>query len=86
MLQVRVTAGLRVSELVGRRLDEISFASPYLHLHGRGKGRKHRRLPLWRPVAASVRAWRAVRGETWGPERFLHARGKEMTRAGFEYL
>ena len=86
MLHVRGTAGLRVSELVGLRLDDLSFASQDLHLHGRGKGRKNRLLTLWRPVAESVRAWLAVRGEAGGPERFLHARGKEMTRAGLAYL
>jgi integrase/recombinase XerD len=86
MLHVSITAGLRVSELVGLRLDDISFESRYLTLHVRGKGRKNRLLTLWRPVAASVRAWLAVRGEARVPELFLHARGKEMTRAGFEYL
>ena len=86
MLHVSVTAGLRVSELVGLRLDEVAFESRYLNLHVRGKGRKNRLLTLWKAVAASVRAWLAVRGEAIVPELFLNARGKEMTRAGFEYL
>jgi integrase/recombinase XerD len=86
MLHVSISAGWRVSELVALRLDEVSFEAPYLHLHGRGKGRKHRLLTLWRPVAESVRAWISVRGEARVPELFLNARGKEMTRAGFEYL
>jgi integrase/recombinase XerD len=86
MLHVSIAAGLRVSELVGLRLDDVSFESQYLNLHVRGKGRKHRLLTLWRPVAESVRAWISVRGEARVPELFLNARGKEMTRAGFEYL
>ena len=86
MLLLSVTAGLRVSELVGLRLDEVTFASRYVNLHVRGKGRKHRILTLWKAVADSVRAWLAVRGAAPVPELFLNARGKEMTRAGFEYL
>jgi len=86
MFHVAVTAGLRVSELVGLRLDEVSFQSCYVDLHVRGKGRKDRILSLWKQVADSVRAWLAVRGEARVPELFINARGNGMTRAGFEYL
>ncbi len=86
MLHVCVTAGLRVSELVGLRLSDVSFESRYLNLQVCGKGRKNRLLTLWRAVAESVRAWLAVRGEAMVPELFLNARGKAMTRSGFEYL
>lgn len=86
MLHLSITSGLRVSELVGLRLDDVAFQSRYLNLHVRGKGRKHRLLTLWKAVAESVRAWLAVRGEAPVPELFLNARGKQMTRAGFEYL
>src|SRR5688572_19530797 len=47
MLHVSVTAGWRVSEWVGLRLDEVAFESRYLNLQVRGKGRKTRRLTLW---------------------------------------
>jgi integrase/recombinase XerD len=86
LLHVSVTAGWRVAELVGRRLDEVAFESRYLHLPVRGKGRKNRLLTLWKAVAASVRAWLAVRGAAIVPALLLNARGKEMPRAGFEYL
>jgi len=86
MLHLGVAAGLRVSELVGVRLDDVTFASRYVNLHVRGKGRKERLLTLWKTVADSVRAWLAVRGPARVPELFLSARGTEMTRAGFEYL
>src|SRR5262249_35074180 len=85
MLHVRGTAGVRVSELVGLRLDALSCESQYLHLHGRGKGRQNRRLTRWRPGAESVRAWLAGRGDARVPELFLKARGQERTRAGFAY-
>jgi integrase/recombinase XerD len=86
MFHVAVTAGLRVSELVGLRLEEVSFQSRYVDLHVRGKGRKDRILSLWKAVADSVRAWLAVRGEARVPELFMNARGNAMTRAGFGYL
>lgn len=86
MLYLSLAAGLRVSELVGLRLDDVTFQSRYVDLQVRGKGRKHRILTLWKAVADSVRAWLAVRGDAPVPELFLNARGTEMTRAGFEYL
>ncbi|MCD4701329.1 MAG: tyrosine-type recombinase/integrase [Candidatus Aegiribacteria sp.] len=54
ILHLCVTAGLRVSELVGLRLDDVSFKSPYMNLHVRSKGRKDRILILWKTVAESV--------------------------------
>jgi site-specific recombinase XerD len=86
ILHLSVTAGLRVSELVGLRLTDVAFESRYLNLHIRGKGRKNRLLTLWKAVAESVRAWLAVRGEAMVPELFLNAQGTQMTRAGFEYV
>ena len=86
MLYLALTGGLRVSELVGLRMDDISFRDRYIDLRIRGKGRKERVLTLWREVADAVRAWLAVRGECSAPEVFLNARGKAMTRSGFEYI
>lgn len=86
MLYLSVTAGLRVSELVGLRVGDVTFESRYVDLQVRGKGRKDRILKLWKAVADSLRAWLTVRGAAAVPELFLNARGKQMTRAGFEYI
>jgi integrase/recombinase XerD len=86
MIHVAMTAGLRVSELVALRLNDVSFQSRYVDLHVRGKGRKERILSLWKEVSDSVRTWMAVRGSVQALELFLNARGNRMTRAGFEYL
>ena len=86
MLHLALAGGLRVSELVGLRLDGVTFEARYVTLHVHGKGRKDRILTLWAAVAQSVRAWLAVRGDAPVPELFLNARGHEMTRAGFEYV
>ena len=86
MIHLCVTAGLRVSELVGLRVDDITFEANYVDVYVRGKGRKHRILKLWKAVAGSIRAWLTIRGEADVPELFLSANRKQLTRAGFEYL
>lgn len=85
MLYVAYSAGLRVSELVGLRLENLCF-SPQLNIHVVGKGRRERALPLWRETATALRAWLALRPSGRAPEVFLNARGAAMTRSGFEYI
>ncbi len=85
MLHLAFAAGLRVSELVGLRLDEVSL-QPQPTIHVRGKGRRERLLPLWQTTAKALRAWLAVRGEPSCPELFLNARGGPLARDGFEYI
>jgi len=86
LLHVALTGGLRVSELVGLRLDEVAFRDRYFDLRIRGKGRKERVLTLWKAVADGVRAWLAVRGDAKAPELFVNARGEALTRSGAEYI
>jgi len=85
MLHLAFAAGLRVSELVGLRLDEVAL-QPQPTIHVMGKGRRERRLPLWKTTAKALRAWLAVRGNASCPELFLSARGGPLTRDGFEYI
>ncbi|GMU63543.1 MAG: hypothetical protein AMXMBFR34_53060 [Myxococcaceae bacterium] len=61
MLHLAFAAGLRVSELVGLRLDEVSL-QPQPAIHVRGQGRRERVLPLWKVTAKALRAWLALRG------------------------
>lgn len=85
MLHLCFAGGLRVSELVGLRMEDMLLhpqASVLIH----GKGRKERCLPLWKETASAVRAWLSVRGEVRVPELFPNARNDAMTRAGFEYI
>jgi len=86
MLYLGFAAGLRVSELVGLRLDEIELDGPYPSLLVRGKGRQQRRLPLWKEAARALRGWLAVRGDAPVPEVFLNGRGEALTCSGFSYL
>ena len=85
MLHLAFACGLRVSELVGLRADEL-LLQPQPAVHIRGKGRRERMLPLWRTTAVALRAWLALRGTAPCPELFLNARGGPLSRDGFEYI
>ena len=87
MLHLCFACVLRVSELVGLKIEDVSLgATPSVHVVG--KGRRERQLPLWRETAHDLRAWLAVRGagRLRAPELFLNAAGGVMTRDGFEYV
>jgi len=75
-----------VSELVGLRLEDITFRDRYVDVSVLGKGRKQRVPPLWKEVANSLRAWLAVRGEARVPEVFLNARGRSLSRSGVAHV
>ena len=85
MLHLAFAAGMRVSELVGLRLDQIDRQGQST-VHIIGKGRRERVLPLWKETAAAVKAWLKVRPASTALELFLNARGQAMTRSGFEYI
>jgi len=85
MLHLTFAAGLRVSELVGLRLDQIDRQT-MSGVHIIGKGRRERVLPLWKETAAAVKAWLKVRPANAAPELFLNVRAQAMTRSGFEYI
>ncbi|WP_244608890.1 tyrosine-type recombinase/integrase [Bradyrhizobium sp. SUTN9-2] len=85
MLHLAFAAGMRVSELVGLRLDQIDRQT-MSSVHIMGKGRRERVLPRWKQTAAAVKAWLKVRPVTDAPELFLNARAQAMTRSGFEYI
>ena len=85
MLHVCFAAGLRVSELVSLPLTALAW-QPIPTLHIKGKGRRHRDLPLWKSAADDVRSWLAVRGDLSVPELFASSHRRAMTRVGFAYL
>ena len=79
------TAGLRVSELIGLRCDDLRL-HPDASVHIRGKGRRERVLPLWKETTAALRTWLAIRGDVAAPEVFLNARDCPLTRSGVEHI
>ncbi len=86
ILLMGTAGGLRVSEIIGLRLDELSFDGAYLAVRVRGKGRKQRGLTLWKEIADVIRAWLAVWGGAPVPEVFLNARGGPISRWGYRYV
>lgn len=84
MLHLAVCAGLRVSELTGLCMSDLAAQCKSIHVLG--KGRRERALPLWKPTAAALRAWLAMRGEVATPEVFVNARGEPFSRWGVAYV
>ena len=86
MLETLYGAGLRVSELVGLRLEQVNLEAGYLIVLG--KGSKERPVPLGLPARKALRAWleggRAVllRGCP-SPWVFLNRFRGRMSRQGF---
>jgi len=82
MLEVLYATGLRVSELIGLRLDGINTEVGFVRCMG--KGSKERIVPLGVSAAGAVSAYlqaRAVRKPT--NYVFLNNRGDKLSRMGF---
>jgi site-specific recombinase XerD len=85
MLHLALSAGLRVSELTGLLLEDLSLQSvPSILV--RGKGRRERALPLWKQTATALRSWLVVRGNPQVPELFVNSRGGSLSRWGFAQI
>lgn len=85
MLLLATSVGLRVSELIGLRIDEVCF-HPDPTILVRGKGKRTRQLVLWQETVAALREWLAIRGQASVPELFLNARAKPLSRFGFRHI
>jgi site-specific recombinase XerD len=84
LLHLCYAAGLRVSELIGLRLDDLTLQpEPSVLIHG--KGRRERHLPLWKTTTTAIRSWLAVRGNAHVQE-LVNARRTAFTRSGIEYV
>ena len=79
LLALALQTGLRVSELTGLTIADITLgAEPSLTC--RGKGRRHRAVPLAANVEALLRAWIRERGGT-GPDPLFPTRtGRRLSR------
>lgn len=85
MLHVALSAGLRVAEMIGALVEDVTL-HPMPIILIRGKGRRERVLPLWKTTAKAIRKWLAVRGIVEGPELFVNAKGVGLSRWGFAQI
>jgi integrase/recombinase XerD len=77
--------GLRVSELVSLRCDDVVLgAGP--HVRCMGKGRKERLTPLGKQAVVALRGWLRERGGQPAEHLFPNRRGGPLSRDGVEYL
>jgi integrase/recombinase XerD len=87
LLLVAVQTGLRVSELVGLRCQDVVLNNgngAYVQCHG--KGRKDRCTPLRKDAAVVVGRWLRERNGKPEDALFPNARGGSLSRDGVEYL
>jgi site-specific recombinase XerD len=85
MLHLAYAGGLRVSELVGLCITDLTL-QPTATVLVRGKGRRERVLPLWKTTTKALREWLSVRQTTTTPALFTNAHGEPLTRAGFAHV
>jgi site-specific recombinase XerD len=85
MFLTAVETGLRVSELIGLRCEDIVLGTG-AHVRCRGKGRKQRSTPLRKETVRALRRW--LRERACGPAEplFPNARGGWLSRDGVEYV
>jgi integrase/recombinase XerD len=85
LLLVAVQTGLRVSELIGLRCQDVVL-SQGAHVRCLGKGRKARCTPLREDALKALRAWLDERrGQTLDP-LFPNRRGGSLSRDSVEHL
>ncbi len=85
LLQLDVQTGLRVSELIGLRCQDIELGHG-AHVYCLGKGRKSRCTPLRSDAVTTLRRWLDERqGQSMDP-LFVSQRGGPLSRDSVEYL
>ncbi len=83
LLLFAIQTGLRVSELVGLRYDDLVLdTSP--HIRCRGKGRKERCTPLTSQTVKALRAWRKEQQSSGADVLFPSRRGGMLSRDAVE--
>ncbi len=85
LLVVAVQTGLRASELIGLRCQDVVLGTG-AHVRCLGKGRKERCTPLRKDAVAALRRWLAERSAQPSEVVFPNARGSALSRDGLEYL
>ena len=85
LLLVAVQTGLRASELLGLRCQDVVLGTG-AHVRCLGKGRRERCTPLRKDAVAALRRWLSERSGQPSDVVFPNARGSALSRDGLEYL
>jgi integrase/recombinase XerD len=85
LLLVALQTGLRASELIGLRCQDVVLDTG-AHVCCTGKGRKTRGIPLRKEVVAALRCWLKERNGQPADAVFPNARGQPLSRDGVEYI
>ncbi len=84
LLLIAVQTGLRISELIGLRCNDIHLGAG-AHLACHGKGRKDRITPLTAPTVEVARTWLAERRASATDPLFPTQTGKPLSRDAIEH-
>jgi site-specific recombinase XerD len=85
LLLVATQTGLRASELIGLRCQDVSLGNG-AHVRCVGKGRRARCTPLRKEAVAALRAWMRERNGQPAEVLFPNARGLPLSHDGLDYL
>lgn len=85
MLMLAVQTGLRASELIGLRCQDIVLG-PGAHVCCIGKGRKARVTPLRKDTVVVLRNWMKERHGAPDDPAFPNARGTTLSHDGLQYV
>ena len=85
LLLVAAQTGLRISELLGLRCEDVVLGA-VSSVRCRGKGRKERATPLRKDVGVALRSWLRERAGGPADSLFPSARGGPLSRDGAERL
>jgi site-specific recombinase XerD len=84
LFAVMYNTGMRVSESIGLRRNDLNAGQQGRTVRIRGKGRKERVVPLWKQTAAALTEWmKRLLPSADGP-LFPNARGSPLSRSGVE--
>lgn len=85
LLLLTLQTGLRVSEVIGLRVQDVVLGSG-AHVRCTGKGRKTRCVPLRKETSVALRQWLHERDASPENAVFPNAHGQALSRDGVEYL
>jgi integrase/recombinase XerD len=85
LIELAYASGLRVSELLGQKLEAVARDPAFLTV--RGKGGKERLAPLNAPARAAIQAWLPLRSPAGSPWLFpSRGRSGHLTPRRFDQL